>query len=58
MIYIVKTNNGVRAWLLNLAIGVAEIFDGLIRILTLSLIGTSFAYNIQMYQLRFQKHKG
>lgn len=57
MIYIVTTNNGIRAWLLNLAMGVAEILDGLIRVLTLSLIGTSFAYNIQMYQLRFQKHE-
>ena len=56
MIYIVKTNNNIRAWLLNLAMGVAEIFDGLIRVLTLGLIGTSFAYNISMYQLRFQVH--
>jgi len=55
MIYIVKTNNGIRAWLLNLAMGVAEIIDGLIRVLSLSLIGTSFAYHISMYQLRFQK---
>jgi len=57
MIYIVKTNDNIRAWLLNLAMGIAEILDGLIRVLTLSLVGTSFAYNISMYQVRFQKHE-
>lgn len=49
--------NNLMTWFLDWVIGFAEIIDGLIAILSLGFLGSSCAYCIAMYKLRFMQTK-
>ena len=45
--------NNICVWVLDWLVGFANIFDGLISILSLGFIGSDFAFRVIFYKLRF-----